>query len=812
MKWVSKNSKRTLMVVLFIIASIHLSGCIGNKNVRRGQEYAAAGDWDNSIQAFQDALLQDPQNQEAKLLLVRSKKNASLDHLAKGEALLDNKRYDEALTQLQMALAFDPSNLKAESVLEKARKMKESDYYLKKGQDLEKIQSYSKARESFQKALELYEENESAKSALDRYRETDSGAKQKKYPIKIDNETPISMKFKNTPIMNVFEVLTKLVGLNFIFDKDIKDTKVTFFLSNVSFDEFMSIFLQTNQLSAKVVNENTMIIYPDTAEKAREYQDLQIRTFYLANLDVKKAVELLTKILNSKDISANESLNALVIRGTKDKLDIASKILEANDRPSSEATFNVEILEVSRLKEKQLGLDLSPTSVSLSLGSATDDYFTPGSNTAPPSGGASVDVLRKASDENLLLSIPTATLNLLKRDGDTKTLAKPQIRVKNGEEAKILIGERVPLRTNRRTDTTGAVTYDFQYQDIGIKLSVKPTINLHDEITMNLNLEVSSIGSNVGTAADPQYSIKTRSAQSILSVRAGESVIIGGLISDEERRTVQKIPLLGDIPAVGSLFSSYDINNNQTDIMMAITPIIIRSQEIPSQEVTKIWSGKEENISSEIPYEGSASKDAALLDRPKDIEDDLTVGQEETSVDEKIELESSDPAILNDEEAVEYDEDLQPEDIFQQDEIDEEPDNEEIPVSSDATEPINVSAINQTPPEPAVMGSAGNPEPVVDEADISYDSWPISMPYSIQVNSYDKESDAGRRLEALKKMEYDCFIYPVYLPEKGRTYYRVFVGKYRDLNSAEEACEELKKNGDFESDIYVAPRSWAIGG
>jgi len=212
----------------------------------------------------------------------------------------------------------------------------------------------------------------------------------------------------------------------------------------------MDIFLRTNQLAATVVNENTMIVYPDTAEKAKEYQDLQIRTFYLANLEVKKAVELLTKILNSKDISANESLNALVIRGTKDKLEVASRILEANDRPSSEAVFNVEILEVSRTKEKQLGLDIGSASVSMSLGNPSAQYFTPGSASAPASGGVSLDVIGKASDENLLLSIPTATLNLLKRDGDTRTLAKPQIRVKNGEEAKILIGERIPLRTNRR--------------------------------------------------------------------------------------------------------------------------------------------------------------------------------------------------------------------------------------------------------------------------------------------------------------------------------------------------------------------------
>jgi general secretion pathway protein D len=810
MKWVSKNPKRTLMVLLFIIPLVYQSGCAGNKNLRLGQEYASAGDWDNSVQAFQDALEESPQDQEIQILLVRSKKNASIDHLAKGESLLENKRYDEALTELQMALTFDSSNLKAESTLEKTRRMKESDYYLKKGFDLEKTQSYTKAKESFQKALELSKENEAAQKALDRYIETDPDARQKKYPLKVGKETPISLKFKTTPILNVFEVLTKLVGVNFIFDKDIKETKVTFFLSNVSFDQFMSIFLQTNQLAATVVNENTMIIYPDTAEKAKEYQDLQIRTFYLANLDVKKAVELLNKILNSKDISANESMNALVIRGAKDKLDIASKILEANDRPPAEATFNVEILEVSRAKEKQIGLELSPPSVSVSVGNASPDFFTPGSDTAPESGGASLNTLGKASDENILLSIPTATLNLLKRDGDTKTLAKPQIRVKNNEEAKIHIGERIPLRTNRRTDTTGAVTYDYQYQDVGVKLTVKPSINLHDEITMTLNLEISSIGSNVGTVSDPQYSIKTRSAQSILSVRAGESVIIGGLIADDERKTVQKVPLLGDIPAVGYLFSSYDTSNIQTDILMAITPIIVRSQEIPSQEVTRIWSGKEENMSSERPYEDIAGMDEAMLDIPKEsIKEDLMIQQEKTSVEDKIESKPSEGTVIDNEDS---DEDPPPDEISQQDGIDKGPDNRESSEISETGRSVDVIGANQTPHEKVPEGSAEKSAPAVQKTDISSASWPVALPYSIQVNSYDNEIDAGKRLETLKQMEYDCFIYSVYLPEKGRTYYRVFVGRYQDLKSAEKACEELRKKGDFERDIYVAPRSWAIGG
>jgi general secretion pathway protein D len=802
MKRGSIKIEKALLVLLATVAVIAFSGCTGNNNLRLGQQYASSGDWDNSIQAFQKAQDEDPEDQEIKLLLIRSKKNASLNHLAKGESYLEAKRYDEALTELQMAIAFDSSNLKAESLLKKAKTMKESDYYLKKGLAFEKTQNYSQAKESFLKSLEFYKDNTLARDAIDRYKKTDSEPGEKKYPLKIADQTPISLKFKGTPILNVFEVLTKLAGVNFIFDKDLKETKVTLFLSNVSFDQFMDIFLQTNQLAATVVNEKTMIIYPNTAEKVKEYQDLQIRTFFLSNLDVKKAVELLTKILNSKDISANESQNALVIRGSKDKLDIAAKILEANDRPSAEATFNVEILEVDRTKEKNLGIDISSTSVSLSLGNATSSYFTPGSATAPASGGVSLETIGKASDENLLLSIPTATLNLLKRDGDTKTLAKPQIRVKNGEEAKILIGERIPLRTNRRTDTTGAVTYDYQYQDIGVKLSVKPSINLHDEITMNLTLEVSSIGNNVGTASDPQFSINTRNAQSILTVRAGESVIIGGLISDDERKSVQKIPLLGDIPILGSIFSSYDTSDTQTDILMAITPIIVRSQEIPDQDVSQIWSGKEGNISSSRPYAGTMDKGADLLDYPKKDAVAETPPNETGASESGIEADAPPSTVIEDEEGP-------PDDIPQSAPPNNSTSRADEPSIEKKIDPVPVVVMAQQSSQPVAEVLEEKPATSNQKAD---SSWDDAMPYTIQVNSYDKAEDAERRMESLKQLEYDSFTYAVYLSKKDRTCHRVFVGRYKDRYSARKACSELKQKGDFAGDIYVVNRSRAIGG
>jgi len=215
-------------------------------------------------------------------------------------------------------------------------------------------------------------------------------------------------------------------------------------------------------------------------------------------------------------------------------------------------------------------------------------------------------------------------------------LAKPQIRVKNSEKASMLIGERIPLRTNRRVDSaTGDITSDYQYQDIGIKLEAEPTINIHDEIALKLNIEVSTLGANVGTAADPQYSIKTRNVRSVLTVRDGEAVLIGGLISDEERQTVRKIPLLGDIPLLGKLFHNYNTGDTQTDILIVITPIVTQSQEIPETNVMQIWSGKEKDFSQRVPYESLYEK--KYLDFPME---EYFINSEKTNKDSRNEKES----------------------------------------------------------------------------------------------------------------------------------------------------------------------------
>jgi general secretion pathway protein D len=549
------------------------------------------------------------------------------------------------------------------------------------------------------------------------------------------------------------------------------------------------VLLRTNGLAAKQVDEKTVIVYPDTPAKAKEYEDLQIRTFYLSNLDVKKAVGLLAKVLKSKDIMANEDMNAIVIRGPKDLVDIAAKVIEANDRPSAEVMLNVELIEANREKVRQLGLDFNPWAVTIGVGENSPEI----SNDTTFANTASLYALKRLSDKEVLLSLPTATLNLLKQDGETKLLANPQVRVRSSEQATIHIGSRVPLRVNRRIDVTGVVTNDFQYTDIGVKVDAAPIINMLGEIRLKLTLEVSALGPNLGTVDEPEFSILTRKATTVLTMRDGEPVVLGGLIQDTERTTRREAPWLSEIPILGEIFSNVDSEGQKTDILMSITPIVMRPQELPGAEVTQFWSGKEQNFSQTEPAESVLARKSAYLDKPA-----------------RDDLDKTTPA------PVERAESPQPKGSPEE--------GNPGGATKGASGPLEGGqATGKQPdsPKPMVPSNPSPPpmqsEPAAENKVIEFGPgepidqfWPESLPYSVHISSFANRKEAERWIQSLGPMAYECFMIPTQVEGKG-FFYRVFLGKFKDYRTARSVCEGLKRQDAFPKEVHVVNRRWAFG-
>jgi general secretion pathway protein D len=413
--------------------------------------------------------------------------------------------------------------------------------------------------------------------------------------LKTGFKQPITLEFRDTGLKSVFEIMARTAGINFIFDKDVKqDTKTTVFLRNTYIEDVFKLLLMTNQLTHKVLNENSVLIYPNTPAKQKEYQELMVRSFYVTNVDVKQMVAMVKGLVKTKDIHVDEQLNLFIMKDTRDAIRLVERLVTLNDLADPEVMLEVEVLEIGRNKLLNLGIQY-PNLINVNMLSA-----------AGAAGGVplafqidSAGVNGSGSNLDRLtgfIANPALLINLKLQDAIVNVLANPRIRVKNREKAKILIGDKVPVVTTTATANVG-VASSVSYLDVGLKLDVESTISLQDEVTMKVALEVSTIVKEVPIAnGGLAYQVGTRTASTTLALRDGETQILAGLISDEERATLSKVPGLGDLPWVGKLFTSQNSTRNKTEIALLITPRIVRNISRPAKTDSEFHFGTENAV------------------------------------------------------------------------------------------------------------------------------------------------------------------------------------------------------------------------
>ncbi|HTJ93524.1 MAG TPA: cohesin domain-containing protein, partial [Pararobbsia sp.] len=458
--------------------------------------------------------------------------------------------------------------------------------------------------------------------ALKRRLDTDSGPARVDAALSAAYRKPIRIDFRDAPLKQIFEVISHSSGLNFLFDKDVKtDQRTSIFLKNSTIDATVRYVLATNGLAQQVLDENTVLIYPATPAKLKDYQELAVRTFFLSYTDAKTIANTLKTIVKSKDIVADDKLNVVIVRDTPDAIKMAEKLVALEDVPQPEVMLEVEVLEVSRTKLQTLGIDwpssitVTPlpvgTSISALTSSATGTGVTTGSTTLGTTStgtGASpsltlADVLHQTT-HTLGLSSLQATANANLQDSDAKLLTNPRIRVQNHEKAKILIGERVPNITSTAT-STGFVSQSVNYLDIGLTLQVEPTIYLDDTVGIKVALEVSSLLNTVsGGSGTTAYEIGTRTASTVLQLKNGETDVLAGLIDNEERTSGNKLPGIGNLPILGALFGATTDDDKNTEIVLSITPHLVRNIQRPDATQAYFTSGTDSNMHSMVQSNG----------------------------------------------------------------------------------------------------------------------------------------------------------------------------------------------------------------
>lgn len=432
------------------------------------------------------------------------------------------------------------------------------------------------------------------------------GAVSKRYSLepvlRLPGAKPINLDFRDANVRMVFDVLSRSTGTNFIIDKDVSsDLKTTVFLRNAYVDEAIDLILRTSQLRSRLLGSNTVLIYPDTPDKHKNYQDLVVRAFYLQDANATQMQVTLKTLLKTKDIVVDEKLNLVVMRDTPEAIKLAEKLVALHDLSEPEIMLEMEVLEVQQDALLNLGIQW-PTQLTL----------TP---LATDSGNLTLADLRHLNSTRLGASLSSPTMNLRQDNGVTNLLANPRVRVTNREKATIMIGDKVPVITTTST-ATGFVAESVQYLDVGLKLSVEPLVHAPDDVTIKVNLEVSSLAKQISTpTGSVAYQIGTRNASTVLRLKDGQTQILAGLINDQDRKSASGVPGLSQLPIVGRLFSSPLDSRSKNEIVLSITPRLVRHVARPSPQMIEFWSGTE-NVLGTAPlrFAGEVAPKAEATD------------------------------------------------------------------------------------------------------------------------------------------------------------------------------------------------------
>ncbi|NPT61569.1 secretin N-terminal domain-containing protein [Paraburkholderia elongata] len=533
----------------------------------------------------------DPTNAEVKINYLHDRNNQVNALLDQADQFRLSYQFDAAIQKLYAASQIDPTSERGRKIgalIDQDRRdlatLQEADRMMQRG-------SFGPAADRVHRVLLA---NPTSALALQMQKEIDEKIRQQR----ADKEdrlatssimrTPVTLQFRDANVRMVFEALSRTSGLNVIFDRDVRaDLKTTIFVTNASLQDTVDMILMQNQLDKKQLNANTLFIYPATPAKQLEYQELKVRTFQLSNVDAKQIQSLLKSLLKIKEVVIDERANTVTIRGTPDTIKVAEEMIAAQDLPEPEVMLEVEVLEVSHERLSNLGIEW-PNSFSVSTPSTVDTW------------GA----LHHLPINALNVSGLSATANFKLTDTDANLLASPRIRTRNKEKARILIGDKLPVISSSSTPSTSGPSYTqmIQYIDVGIKLEVEPQVYRDGDVGIKLNLEVSNITNTIQSGnsqtglSSLAYQIGTRSASTSLRLRDGESQILGGLISDQDRRSADKVPGLGQLPILGRLFSDHNGDHVKTEIVLQITPHIVRPQLSADVDTQEVWSGTDVNV------------------------------------------------------------------------------------------------------------------------------------------------------------------------------------------------------------------------
>jgi general secretion pathway protein D len=577
-------SKTILCVGVGLLAA----GCPkGKPDYQQGRRAENLKDYDAAFDFYQKALKSEPENAEYQIKFNQARFEASAFHVKAGQKLRERGDLQGAAGEFQRAVAIDPSSPIAEQELRQIAEM-------------------------------IGERNHAAEAAAEATEDSERLPLASQPPeIKPLSRAPISLHMSNDAKI-VFDTIGKLAGLTVVYDPDFPARRIPVDLTNVTLEQALEIVSLESKAFWKPVTENIIYVVPDQPQKRRDYEEQIVRTFYLSNTvqaqDLTEIVTGLRQLLDLKRIQQLNAQNAIIIRDSPDKLEIAAKMIRDIDKAKPEVVIQVQVLEARVDKMRNLGIlpgqsasiaVVPPGTTTTTNGTNTNGTNTNNSNTT---NILTLQNLTHLSGANYSVTLPTFTANALMNDSTTKIIQNPEVRSVDGQPAKLRIGDRVPVATGSFQAGVGVgstagsgfvnplVNTQFQYIDVGVNVDITPRVHPNHEVSLKVSVEVSSVTgqSNIGGIQQPI--ISQRKLDHEIRLKEGEANILGGLVAKTDTKSLNGWPGVGKIPLLRYLFSEDSKNYEDDEILIILTPRIVRMPDWTRANLRALYSGSETNV------------------------------------------------------------------------------------------------------------------------------------------------------------------------------------------------------------------------
>ena len=552
----SFDSSRTSALRLALggaLAALLASGCAtANNPMRLAQQAEELRDYDVAVANYTKTVRADPGNRDAQVGLERAKLRGSEAHFLRGQRLAAVGKFEDAVVELQLASELNPGNSEVDRILRSARTSMRNKLAVEQNGQTSLEAVLARTRAAVPASMNVPETKLPSTITLGR----DATSRQ------------------------AFQLITTLANLSLIFDQTFRDVPAPISIKNLTVKEALDAVAQSTGTFYKVTAPGTITVIPDTAAKRREYAEEAIQTFYIGNADIKETMDMLRVVADTRAVSPMTGTSSIVIRDTPERLRAVQRLLTAIDKARPEVVIDVEILEVDRGRLREYGLQVA----------------TPGSSGLAPgvdvnSSNLPLSSLKNLSAADALVSgFPALYYHLLKSDANTRTLANPHLRALEGVTATAKFGERVPVPTTTfQPIGTGGVAQQpitsFAYEPIGVNIDLTPRTHPNEEVTLTVKVDLSAVA-GTGYNGLPTFTSRTISTQ--IRLKDGETNILAGLIKDEERTTLAGIPGLSDIPVIGRFFAKNHKERQETDIVLTLTPHIIRVLDLSDGDLSPL--------------------------------------------------------------------------------------------------------------------------------------------------------------------------------------------------------------------------------